>query len=187
MCYSLIKANMTFYLYHWVPPAMEGDIIHPLNILKEKYPKVYEEKAAKYKGRELTMHWKIPPLNCLWNDVLHFTAIHPNIVKEALREAGDKRKYELVCYQLDPHLLDPKDTIVCLYTNEPSHDTFDPSDFVEFNSDEIEKYSEVSERTKAYYKRMFDAGKDPLVFPWCTHILFKGSLDVKNLPIVRSL
>ncbi len=176
---------MTFYLYHWVPPNMEGDILYPLNALKEKYPKAYELHAEKYKGRELTLQWKIPELDCLWNDALHLTAIHPKTVKEALMEAGDKGDYKMQCYQIDPHSLNPKNTIVCLYKNEPIHDTFDPDNFTEFNPDDIEKYSTVPERTKAYYKRMFDAGKKPLVFPWCSHILFKGSIDVKDLPIVK--
>ncbi len=175
----------TFYLYHEVPKDLEGDTLYPLNVLKEKYPEIYDKKVAKYEGRQEVLNWNIPPLNCLWNDALHLTAVHPRAVKEALEEAGYMGKYEVTCYEIDPTLLDPKNTIVYLYINERAKDGPDPKDFVEFHPNDMEKYSDIPEYTKNYYKRLFIGGEKPRVYPWVPHILYKGSIDVRNLSIVK--
>ena len=63
---------------------MEGETLYPLNKLKDVYSNIYEEARSKYKGREAVMRHKIPYLNCLWNDVLHLTVVHPQKLKDAL-------------------------------------------------------------------------------------------------------
>lgn len=83
------------YLYHWVPKDLQGDTLFPLNTLKEKYPDLYKKEASKYVGREQIMQDVLPILNCLWNDVLHFSAVHPSLVKEALFESGRTKPFEL--------------------------------------------------------------------------------------------
>jgi hypothetical protein len=176
---------MTFYLYHWVPDDMEGNTLYPLNVLKEKYPQLYDKKAGRYTGREEVMKWFIPNLNCFWNDVLHLSAIHPKVVKEALKEAGYKGEHMTKCYQIDPHLLNPENTIVYLYNSEAIDGQFDPDNFVAFNPDEIEKYSTIPERTKQHYKKRLENKRMPLTFAGAPHILFKGLINIENLPIVQ--
>jgi hypothetical protein len=61
-----------------------------------------------------------------------------------------------------------------------------PTDYVEFNLADMEKYSIIPEFTKAYYKKVQDEGRNPLAFFGVPHILYKGSIDVTNLPIVRT-
>jgi hypothetical protein len=78
------------YLYHMVPNDMTGSVLQPLNTLKESHPDLYVSKAEKYKGREHLMDIMIPTLECKWNDVLHFSPIHPQELKEAFEEAGMK-------------------------------------------------------------------------------------------------
>ena len=175
----------TFYLYHWVPENMEGNTLYPLSVLKEKYPEIYEQHVAKYKGREEVLKWTIPGLNCMWNDALHLTAVHPKYVKAALEEAGFKGKYESVCYEIDPRVLDPKNAIVYLYINERAVLGPDPKEFAEFDPDNIEKYASIPEYTKDYYKRSFTNGEKPRVYPWVPHIFYKGSINIEKLPIVK--
>ena len=67
---------MTF-LYHRVPANMQGDFLSPLNQLKDIYPEAYAEAVKKYEGREFLMNVGIPTLDCLWNDFLFLTAVHP--------------------------------------------------------------------------------------------------------------
>jgi hypothetical protein len=175
----------TFYLYHEVPKDLAGDTLYPLNVLKDKYPEIYNKKVAKYDDRPEVLNWKVPTLNCLWNDVLHLTAVHPELVKKALLEAGYKGTYEVSCYQIDPRLLDPKKTTVYLYINERLIEGTDPKDFTEFNPSDMGKYSDITEYTKKHYKRLFDKGEKPRIYPWVPHIFYKGSIDVKNLPIIK--
>ncbi|HEY1037021.1 MAG TPA: hypothetical protein VGE62_00400 [Candidatus Paceibacterota bacterium] len=174
---------MTYYLYHWVPKDMEGDTLYPLNALKEMHPELYDKKAEKYSWRKQVMERKVWPLDCLWNDVLHFTAVHPADVKKAMEEAGDTERYETRCYQIDPKLLDPAKTTVLLYTHEPEKQ-YGPSDYATFDPDGLEPYTVIPEVTKEYYRKCFAEGKNPLVYPWVPHIFYKGSLGVKDLPIV---
>ncbi len=65
------------YLYHSVPKNLQGNILYPLNTLKEKHPEIYEQQVSKYVGREHMTQQRIPILDCLWNDVLHFSAVNP--------------------------------------------------------------------------------------------------------------
>lgn len=175
-----------FYLYHEVPKALVGDILYPLNVLKEKYPEVYQKEVAKYAGRDVVLNWMIPPLNCLWNDAIHLTAVHPRDVRKTLEECGFKGVYEVSSYEIDPSILDPENTTVYMYSSECVKEGPDPTDFFEYNPNDMEKYSQIPERTKSHYREMFSSGRKTRVYPWVPHILYKGQIEVKNLPIVTS-
>lgn len=71
-----------------VSPDMVGDVLRPLNVLRETHPDLYPTKAAKYAGREWVMDQRIPTLDCKWNDVLQFSPIEPAEFKRALVDAG---------------------------------------------------------------------------------------------------
>jgi hypothetical protein len=169
------------YLYHFVPENMQGTVLYPLNVLKDIYPELYPNQSSEYSGREHVMEIRIPTLDCLWNDVLHFTAIHPGEVKQALLEAGRKNLPEFKCYQVDSHLLDPALTTVYLHRLEK---TMSPENFTQYDPEKITEYMHLPEITKQYYKEMTDKGEKSLLFHRTPHILYKGSLDTKDLPII---
>lgn len=121
-------------LYHMVPKNMSGTVLYPLNQFRERMPEVYAAHVAKYAGREAVMAQRIPNLDCLWNDALHFTAVDPVVIREALREAGAQ---EGVSWKF--------------YRN----------------------------------RRMIVKGERLLLFHCVPHILYKGSLDVTNIPVVE--
>lgn len=77
---------MDLFVYHRKSKNFVGDTIFPLNHLP--FPEVKTREQKKYQGRESLLETKIPPLDCLWNDVIHCTPVHPSIVYSALREAG---------------------------------------------------------------------------------------------------
>jgi hypothetical protein len=170
------------YVYHRVPAQMWGTTLYPLNILKVKNPGLYSEKAEKYNGREHVMEQIVPTLNTLWNDVLHFTAVHPQELKKSLIEAGMKPK-EMKFYQIDPSLFDPKHTTVYLYQDHVLNKV-DPDDFTEFDPANLAQYSVIPEKTRQYYKESFSKGELPLMYVGVPHILYKGSIDVANLPTI---
>lgn len=163
---------------------MHGDILHPLNILKEKYPEIYEEHKSKYKGREKIMELIIPRINCLWNDALHLSAIHPKMVKDAIAETGGRSDYKMFCYQIDPHVLDPEKATVYLYSS-PSLDMEKEEDFIEFKPDEMDKYSLLPKETINYYKESYQNKRIPLAFNRVPHILYRGSINIKDFLILE--
>jgi hypothetical protein len=86
----------TYYLYHRVPKDMRGNTLHPLNQLKKVSPDIYAQKVKKYEGRLEILERKIPALDCLWNDVLHLTAVHPTVLNAAFESVG--KNYNLRFY-----------------------------------------------------------------------------------------
>ena len=168
------------YLYHWVPHNMKGDTIYPLHMLKEIDFETYTKAISKYEGREKLMEYIIPTLNCRWNDVIHLSAVHPSDVKKALTEAGREKPFALEYFEIDPHQLDPKNTIVYLYKNNHVLEKNVEDNYMEFNPDDIEKYSVIPNDTKEYYAEMLKEGKNPLLYHRIPHILYKGSIDVSK-------
>lgn len=169
------------YLYHWVPDNFQGDTLIPLNELRSIYPDVYEQAVKKYAGREDILTHHIPVLNCLWNDVIHLSAVHPSKIKEALYEAGRTKPFTLEYFEIDPHLLDPEKAIVLLYKHVTAEEKQRPENYAPFDPDNLKQYSEVPEGTKVYYKQMFTEGKGPLLYHKVPHILYRGRIATTGL------
>ncbi len=172
------------YLYHSVPKNLQGNVLYPLNTLKEKYPNIYEQQISKYLGREHITQQKIPILNCLWNDVLHFSAVNPKEIKQALIEAGRNPDFTMSYYQVKPKLLEPKNTIIYLYAQTNNKDKMNGGNFAPYNPNEIARFSVIQQATKDYYKEMIGKNENPLLYHKIPHILYKGTLDITNLSII---
>ncbi len=172
------------YLYHRVPKNLEGSFLFPLNELKEKYPVVYGDQVSKYAGREHLLDRRIPLLGCLWNDVLHFSAVHPKEIKQALIEAGDTSDFEMEYFQVEPSLIDSKNAIVYLYAYPANTDGFDVRDFIPYDPEKLTEFSVMPQATKEYYKEMIGSGKKPLLYHKIPHILYRGFLDIRGLSVV---
>lgn len=169
------------FLYHMVPEDMHGNILHPLNVLKDARPDLFTKESKKYTGREHIMDYFIHSLECNWNDVIHLSPVKPEDIKQALLDAGFdplERKF----YQIDPDLLDPSKTTIYLYQNDTPAK---PTDFTNYDPKNIDIHSVIPERTLAHYKEAKEAGKHmPLLFVGVPHILHKGSIDTSKFHIV---
>lgn len=161
---------------------MQGDVLYPLNDLKTIFPEIYNKKAEKYKGREFLMKETIPFLNCLWNDVLHFSAVNPYDIKKTFVELG--HSFEAKFYKIDITLLDKEKIAVYLFDDKDINAKLKISDFEMYNLENISKYSQFPESTKKYYKKELEESRWPLLFYGIPHILFKGSANIKNVPII---
>lgn len=70
-------------LYHMKPFDMRGDVLYPLNAMKDIYPDIYEKQIAKYDdhpSRKKLPLRRIPKLDCLWNDVIQCAPVHPHLI-----------------------------------------------------------------------------------------------------------
>ncbi|MBK6505924.1 MAG: hypothetical protein IPG02_09690 [Ignavibacteria bacterium] len=172
------------FLYHRAPINLRGNILYPLNELKDIYSDIYEHHLIKYVGREQLLKHQIPILGCLWNDVLHFSAVHPGEIKKSLIEAGDKKEFKLRYFQVDPKLLKSESTIVYLYAHADVRDKLNEVNFVSYAPDEAAKYSSMPQATKDYYKETIEKGGRPLLYHRIPHILYKGNLDITDLPVI---
>ena len=73
------------------PRQMVGEILYPLNTLQQLHPAIYEREIAKYQDHPSRFDLPrrmIPKLNCLGNDVVQCSPIHPHLLYLALRERG---------------------------------------------------------------------------------------------------
>jgi hypothetical protein len=161
--------------------------LYPLNQLKSIYPEVYAENVKKYEGREHVLETRIPaPLNCLWNDVLHFTAVHPTILYKNLAEVGfdaDALVWKR-WFKIPITVFDPQNTIVCLYRRDVRLAP-DAHDFQPFDPAKMGEYATVPHETIDYYREQFALGKRPLFFHHVPHILFKGTVETSGFEIVE--
>ncbi|MFZ1626334.1 MAG: hypothetical protein WAT81_00835 [Candidatus Moraniibacteriota bacterium] len=175
-----------YYLYHKVPKNLTGDTLYPLNQLQTLLPHVFEKEKVKYRGRETLLRVHIPFLNCLWNDVLHLTAVSPEKMKRALIEAGRAPDFKMKCFQIDPNILEVENTIIYLYTQSSLQDISEKKNFKLYDPAKIAEYSEVPQKTRGYYKELISQGKKPLLYHLIPYILYRGSIDTKNLKIVTA-
>ncbi len=163
---------------------MAGTTLYPLNVLKETRPEVYNEHVKKYEGRERLLTTEIPPLHCLWNDVLHFTAVAPSTLKANLAKA-DIELPSVGWFKVPVSLIQEENSIAFTYRRDedliPKFKEYEP-----FDPARIETYRIVPQETIEYYKQKKAEGVRPLLFHLVPHILYKGSLDTKDLEIVSS-
>lgn len=173
------------YLYHKVPDDLKGNIIYPLNELKNIHPDLYLYKAEKYKGREEVMNLIIEGLECKWNDVLFMTAVNPKELKEELIKAGMHPK-EFKFFQIDPEKLDLSKTKVFLFKEGTSKKKplMDKDEYADFKLEDLEKHSIIPEKTKDYFKNQYENKNHPLMFAFIPHILHKGPIDISDFPVI---
>ena len=76
------------YIYHCVPQNLTGSVLKPLNTLQETLPEVYATHVQKYQDRAALFERQVPYLNCLWNDILHFSPADLEQIRDGLLQAG---------------------------------------------------------------------------------------------------
>jgi hypothetical protein len=182
-----MQTSQTGYVYHWVPADLQGQILYPLNQLKSIYPSLYLTKAAHYQNREAVMQARLPLLDCLWNDVLHFSPVHPSKVQEALAQAGFERKLRRY-YQVDPLAKGFNATNAVVFLHQRLNlEKFQlaEADFRVFHPAELSSLGEIPAATLTYYREMFEQGKRPLVYLYVPHILYQGTLDISDVNIIE--
>lgn len=157
---------------------MRGNILYPLNVLKEKHPETYACQILKYKGREFLLHRQIPELNCLWNDVLHLSPVHPKSISDSLKAAGFKYPPSQY-YDIDFSTLDPEMCLIMVALADGSGRCYSKT-----KANNLHVLADIPEDTVNYYKRCFANKEQPLLFAGIPHILYKGNIDVSKCEIV---
>ena len=165
-------------LFHFVPDRMVGTVLYPLNALKDREPEAWRREVAKYEGREQVLEKPIPPLGCLWNDALHFSTVHPSLVVAELKAVGLeplRRRF----FELDAELLDPERTVIFLNRRSEA----DESQWLPFDPARLAGLTDLTEPTRRYYRECAALGKRPLLYGYLPHVLFRGELETRSLPV----
>ena len=175
------------YVYHLVPHNFRGDALYPLNRLKDAQPELYAEHARKYQGRDRLLSRRVPLLDCLWNDVLHFSPVHPEQIRDGLRAAGHEWKPRR-WFEVDPAAcgFDAGNTVVYLYPARERGDfaTRD-EDFTAYDPALLEEMTTLPQATAAYYAEAVAAGEPIFAFHRIPHILHRGSVECNGMNVVE--
>lgn len=177
----MMKTHGTF-VYHIKQPNFVGERLSPLNRLKDRLPSVYEYAVKKYEGREWLLQAKLPTLDCLWNDVLHFSLMHPAVIYKQLMDVGvDYSKRELLWFEvpLEHALAHPS----ALYRNtrkDRSSREYPESEFEPVTAERVSELSGMPERNLEYYRECVAQKTYPLMWAYAPHVLVKGELDISG-------
>jgi len=141
-----------------VPENMVGDNLLPLNKIKIEDRELYNNYAKKYSNhpeRIKLLQRKIPKLNCLWNDVVHFLPLNPNHVYEALKTIGIKVQSDLRFYKIPVENLFDNKNAIYLYSKEYYRGPAAPMNSKDVHLIDTKDYQELTEIPKDtidYYK-----------------------------------
>ena len=175
------------YIYHRVPHNMAGKVLYPLNQLRDKYPEAYAEHAAKYDQREWLPKRRVPYLDCLWNDVLFFSPVHPEQAKQAIESLGHEFRPSQF-FRIPAERLPADKTVVFLYLKKFGKRDTDESNlenWERYDPEKIGSYSELPPETVEYFEERFALNKRPLLWVYVPHILYRGTLDTRELDVVE--
>lgn len=180
------EALRPFTLYHRAVRDVRGDSLQPLNVLRELHPDVYAREAAKYVGREALMQERVERLDCLWNDVLFFSPVHPGPLLDAVRAIGREvspvRFWTLSAADLDParacvHLPRPWPGGV-----KPAHD---PADERPLDARTLRTVRVPPAGTLARLHAL-PAGAPLILWMDVPHVLYRGSVPLGALGELRA-
>ncbi len=178
------------YIYHFKRKNMVGDKLIPLNKLKDIYPEAYNEHVKKYDGREKLLKKRVPILDCLWNDVLHFSPINPQLILDVYNREDlvpESRKGEVFEVYKIPIQRLPEELTICFQSFNYDFDKFDPvlNKFWEFKLDEYKELLKVPEKQIEVWHNDKKAERVLFWFSHIMHILSKTEVDVTNCEVIQ--
>jgi hypothetical protein len=173
-------------VYHFKPLDMTGNVLFPLNRLRETHPEIYSKAATKYVGRESLMSEVIPGLNCLWNDVLHLSPIHPQRIVDCWKQHGliehtriSERKIEV--YEIPVELLLENNTVYFQSQNTTFGDFSKSGDkYWAFKQGSYREQMDVEKTQIEVWQRDHQAGRRFLWYSHTTHILAQQNVDISE-------
>lgn len=168
------------YIYHHVPQNQNGEVIYPLNQLKEKLPDIYKKQFAKYDSIQ-EKDVEIPGFG-YWNDCVNLMPVDPGLVKKELEKYGHDTSWQWRFYKIDTKQLSNSKLILIIMTDK---DSVLKRDFLPFTKENFEKYCHIGEATRAIFEKAKDNNEQPNTFALVPHVLYKDSINTKNLEIVE--
>lgn len=175
------------FIYHGRKPGFSGETLYPLNALREHMPEVYAREAKKYEGREWLMSATIPGLEALWNDVVHFSLMHPSLIYQELSRQGfTHHKIAREWFEVPVTALDGRPAVIYKNTRKDrSQRDFPPHEFEPVDPRRIRELSGMPERNRAYYAECLANKSYPLLWAFAPHVLVKSRLDISGFRVIN--
>jgi hypothetical protein len=171
-------------VYHYQRNTLHGDYLRPLNDLKQHAPEVYAAQVKKYTGREVLLEQRVPYLDCLWNDVLFFSPVHPRHIRDAYIAVG-KTWPGLKWFEVDTVALNftPENTVFFHsdMSREKGDFSIDKEAFEPFKPDLLANMREMPPHTLDYYKEAAAAGEPIFTWMGITHVMHRGRIAFDDM------
>lgn len=168
------------YVYHHVPQNQIGDIIYPLNQLKDTFPDIFRKQSAKYDNIQ---EKDVEILGFgYWNDCINLMPVNPGLVKKELEKYGHDTNWQWLFYKIDTKQLNNSKLILMVTTDKSG--TLE-RDFLPFTKENFDKYCHIGEATRAIFQKAKDNYEQPNTFARIPHVLYKDSINTKGLEIVE--
>ena len=172
------------HIYHIVPRDLVGSHLIPLNQMKKIHPLLYSKEVSKYSGREGLLERYIPKVDCLWNDVLHFSSISPRIIFGRLQELGFGSYQGLRWFEVPLSLIEEFKPVIYRAPDNPRSNFKLEEQDIEFLN--VELYDEpkvLPPQTKTYFMECQKQDRTPLPFQFIPHVLVRGAIDISGMKI----
>lgn len=176
------------YIYHMRQPDMQGKILYPLNTLNEIYPEIYTRQIAKYNDypdRKKLPQKIIPRLNCLWNDVVQCSPVHPYLLYQALALRELSVNPALEFFQIP--ISEVGSAPLALFDDSASSNEDITDETVTLISPEsYRELTAVPEATLKWYDRLASQGKRVFGhFVGVPHVMVQGPIEITEAKIIR--
>lgn len=194
---SKLEEDKVQYVYHRRTINFTGDWIFPLNLMPflDGFSSIYEQAISKYEGREKLMSREIPTLNCLWNDVIFLSPLHPHEHYKEYKRIGFTPKH-IEFFKIPIEVLKDKRVTVWKWmsykkypVDDPIHESIESYCALDFAL--YQEMDALPEDTKEFYQSNFDP-ENPAVYPkynWyrIPHILCQDPIDLldKRITIIN--
>lgn len=178
------------FVYHMVPKNMMGNYLIPLNRMKNIDENMYARYNSKYDDhpeRAFLMEREVPMLDCLWNDVVHFSTLHPHHIYKELKKLNLNLKENLNFYKIPVEHLKGNENV--LYHYKKKYYSGPEAPIAPENLDylNIENYKELEELpidTLKYFVDESEKNERVGMFHYVPHVLSKGKVKIDNVEIV---
>lgn len=181
-------AEKVQYVYHLRTNNFTGDFILPLNVMPfiDGFSEIHKRAISKYQGRERFLTRIIPTLNCLWNDVIFFSPVHPHKHYEEYTRLGFT-PIHLQFYKIPIDVLKDKRVTVWKWLShrkypphDPIHEAIDSYCAIDFSH--FQEMDDLPNDTKEVYLESFDPAH-PEIYPqfnWyrIPHVLCQDPIDL---------
>lgn len=179
------------FVYHMVPDNMSGHYLIPLNRMKDLDENLYARYISKYDDhpeRDFLVERKVPLLGCLWNDVVHFSTLHPHHIYRELKKLELKLKDDLIFYKIPIENLKHNENALYLYDKsyyEGPEAPIAPENIGILDIGEYKEPDELPMDTLKYFVE--ESKKDHRVemFKFVPHVLSRGRIPVDGAEIIN--
>lgn len=173
-------------IYHIVPTDFVGSILYPFNQLQDALPDVYAVQAKKFRGWDELLQYRIPELDCHWNDLLHLSAIHPAQIRGAMEATGMAWKtnhwFEI---DVEKIALLNEDNAAIFTAPFRLQGPMADRDFLPFNVEGLQMLTSIPQQMYEYFNHAKAYDERPFLFSYIPHVLYRGTLDITAPGITR--